>query len=212
MYILYVSRSLNNIPQPDKVHQMYTFLRTLLPDDGCFIIDKPKHVVLLILTYNTKNAAMAILSSTSCVFISQRDVIPTDVISFATSGPDMVFTTHTHLAPRLKKEYSHTYTLPLGFRNLFLGERELTLPLPCGNCIRQHVFCSIVGGNGILASRVNNRTGFSLNLRVSQRERESVCKRERARESLETYHAKWLRFKVTLLSFILAQIYQQLYA
>jgi len=82
---------------------MYTFLCTILPNDDCFIIDEPKHVVLLILTYNTKNVAMAVLSSTSCVFISQRDVILTNVISFATSGPGMVFTTHTHLAPMLKK-------------------------------------------------------------------------------------------------------------
>jgi len=83
---------------------MYTFLCTLLPDDGCFIIDEPKHVVLLILTYNTKNVAMAILSSTSCVFISQLDVILTNVISVTTSVLGMAFTIHPHLAPRLKKE------------------------------------------------------------------------------------------------------------
>ena len=39
------------------------------------------------------------------------------------------------------------------------------------------MFCSIVGGNGIVPSRVIKRTGFSLILRVSQRE--SVCVRER---------------------------------
>jgi len=34
----------------------------------------------------------------------------------------MVFTTHPHLAPRLKKEYSYTYTPTLGLCDLFSGE------------------------------------------------------------------------------------------
>ena len=149
---------------------MYTFLCTLLPDDGCFIIDEPKRVVLLISTYNTQIVAMAILSFISAVFVSQGDVILTSVISFPTSGPGTAFTTHPHLPPRLKKEKSHTSTLPLGLRNLFLAELDLTLFLPCANCIGKHEFCS-VGDNGIVTSWGNKRTGFSLNLRVSQTER-----------------------------------------
>ena len=33
--------------------------------------------------------------------------------------PAVGLTTHPHLAPRLKKEYSYTSTLPLGLRGLF---------------------------------------------------------------------------------------------
>ena len=34
----------------------------------------------------------------------------------------VVLTTHPHLAPRLKEEYSYNSTCPLGLRDLFLGE------------------------------------------------------------------------------------------
>jgi hypothetical protein len=36
----------------------------------------------------------------------------------------VVFTTHTHLAPSLKKEYIHTTTPSLGLRDLFYGELQ----------------------------------------------------------------------------------------
>jgi len=38
-----------------------------------------------------------------------------------------VLTTHSHLAPRSKKEGSNTYTPFLGLRGLFWGELYLTL-------------------------------------------------------------------------------------
>jgi hypothetical protein len=34
----------------------------------------------------------------------------------------VAFTTHPHLAPRLKKVYSYTFTSPLGLRGPFWGE------------------------------------------------------------------------------------------
>jgi hypothetical protein len=41
------------------------------------------------------------------------------------SGRGVALTTHPHLAPRLRKEYSYTFTPPLGFRGLFQGEMYL---------------------------------------------------------------------------------------
>jgi hypothetical protein len=35
----------------------------------------------------------------------------------------VALTTHPHLVPRLKKEYSYTFTPPLGLRGLFEGEQ-----------------------------------------------------------------------------------------
>jgi len=40
-------------------------------------------------------------------------------------GGKAAFTTHSHLAPRLVKEYSYTCTPPLGLRGLFYGELYL---------------------------------------------------------------------------------------
>ena len=48
-------------------------------------------------------------------------------LSRGQSGLSVALTTHPHLAPRLKKEYSHTYTPPSGFSWVLLG---WTLPLP----------------------------------------------------------------------------------
>jgi len=42
---------------------------------------------------------------------------------------EVALTTHPHLAPRLRKEYSYTSIPPLGLRGLFQGELYLYLYL-----------------------------------------------------------------------------------
>ena len=46
----------------------------------------------------------------------------TESVSRGYCGRGVALTTHLYLAPRLKKEYSYTSTLPLGLRSLLLGE------------------------------------------------------------------------------------------
>jgi len=43
-------------------------------------------------------------------------------LSLGQSGRGTLFTTHTYLEPRLKKEYSYTSTPPLGLHGLLQGE------------------------------------------------------------------------------------------
>jgi len=48
--------------------------------------------------------------------------VDTLFLSLGQSGRGMMFTTHTYLAPRLKKEYRYTSTPPLGLHGLLQGE------------------------------------------------------------------------------------------